>query len=161
MHQFGLKLKVGEKERWFCAVPANSSSLEAEGEKAIVECPFCSFYSFPLDVSIHECLAERDFFQSLLRKHAATAKSLQSSPTLCDLIDSSPPGCPVPGILQARTLKWVAISFSNAWKWKVKVKSLSRNPMDCSPPGSSVHGIFQARVLEWGAIAFSEKHREQ
>ena len=56
---------------------------------------------------------------------AAAAKSLQSSPTLCDPIDSSPPGSPVPGILQARTLEWVAISFSNAWKWKVKVKSLS------------------------------------
>ena len=54
------------------------------------------------------------------------AKSLQSCPTLCDPIDSSPSGSPVPGILQARTLEWVAISFSNAWKWKVKVKSLSR-----------------------------------
>ena len=57
---------------------------------------------------------------------AAAAKSLQSCPTLCDPIDSSPPGLPIPGILQARTLEWVAISFSNAWKWKVKVKSLSR-----------------------------------
>ena len=58
--------------------------------------------------------------------HAAAAKSLQSCPTLCDPIDGSPPGSPVPGILQARTLEWVAISFSNAWKWKVKVTSLSR-----------------------------------
>ena len=57
---------------------------------------------------------------------AAAAKSLQSCPTLCDPIDGSPPGFPVPGILQARTREWVAISFSNAWKWKVKVKSLSR-----------------------------------
>ena len=56
---------------------------------------------------------------------AAAAKSLQSCPTLCDPIDGSPPGSPVPGILQARTLEWVAISFSNVWKWKVKVKSLS------------------------------------
>ena len=56
---------------------------------------------------------------------AAAAKSLQSCPTLCDSIDGSPPGSTVPGILQARTLEWVAISFSNAWKWKVKVKSLS------------------------------------
>ena len=56
---------------------------------------------------------------------AAAAKSLQSCPTLCDPIDSIPPGSPIPGILQARTLEWVAISFSNAWKWKVKVKSLS------------------------------------
>ena len=53
------------------------------------------------------------------------AKSLQSCPTLCDPVDGSPPGSPIPGILQARTLEWVAISFSNAWKWKVKVKSLS------------------------------------
>ena len=54
------------------------------------------------------------------------AKSLQSCPTLCDPIDGSPPGFPVSGILQARTLEWAAISFSNAWKWKVKGKSLSR-----------------------------------
>ena len=84
------------------------------------------------------------------------AKSLQSCPTLCDPMDCSLPGFSIPGILQARTLEWVAISFSNAWKWKVKVKSLSRvplsDPMDCSLPGSSIHGIFQARVLEWGAI---------
>ena len=57
---------------------------------------------------------------------AAAAKSLQSFPTLCDPIDGSPPGSPIPGILQARTLERVAISFSNAWKWKVKVKSPSR-----------------------------------
>ena len=57
---------------------------------------------------------------------AAAAKLLQSCPTLCDPIDSSPPGSADPGILQARTLEWVAISFSSAWKWKVKVKSLSR-----------------------------------
>ena len=62
---------------------------------------------------------------SWLRVTAAAAKSLQSCPTLCDPIDSSPPGSPVPGILQARTLGWVAISFSNAWKGKVKVKSPS------------------------------------
>ena len=56
---------------------------------------------------------------------ATAAKSLQSCPTLCNPIDSTSPGSPVPGILQARTLEWVAISFSNAWKWKEKVKSLS------------------------------------
>ena len=55
---------------------------------------------------------------------AAAAKSLQSCLTLCNPIDGSLPGSPVPGVLQARTLEWVAISFSNAWKWKVKVKSL-------------------------------------
>ena len=91
-----------------------------------------------------------------------TAKSLQSCPTLCDPIDSSPPGFPVPGILQARTLEWVAISFSNAWKWKVKSESevaqscpTLLDPMDCRLPGSSIHGIFQATVLEWGTFAFS------
>ena len=57
---------------------------------------------------------------------AAATKSHQSCPTLCDPTDGSPPGSPVPGILQARTLEWAAISFSNAWKWNVKVKSLSR-----------------------------------
>ena len=98
--------------------------------------------------------------------YAATtaAKLLQSCLTLCDPIDWSPPGSPIPGILQARTLEWVAISFSNAWKWKVKSESefaqscpTLSDPMDCSLPGSSVHGIFQARVLEWGAIAFSNE----
>ena len=64
---------------------------------------------------------------------AAAAKSLQSCPTLCDPIDGSPPGSPVPGILQARILAWVAISFSNAWKWKVKVKSLSRVRLFMTP----------------------------
>ena len=65
--------------------------------------------------------------------YAAAAKSLQSCPTLCDSIDGSQPGCPIPGILQARTLEWVAISFSNAWKWKVKVKSLSRVQFFATP----------------------------
>ena len=94
----------------------------------------------------------------------AAAKSLQLYPTLCKPIDGSPPGSPIPGILQARTLEWVAISFSNAWKSKVKVKSLSRvwlstlrDPMGCSLPDSSIHGIFQARVLEWVAVAFSKQ----
>ena len=64
---------------------------------------------------------------------AAAAKLLQSCPTLCDPIDGSPPGSPVPGILQARTLEWVAIAFSNAWKWKVKVKSLSRVRLSATP----------------------------
>ena len=66
-----------------------------------------------------QCLYTRSAFA------AAAAKSLRSCPSLCDPIDGSSPGSPVPGILQARTLEWVAISFSNAWKWKVKVKSLN------------------------------------
>ena len=64
---------------------------------------------------------------------AAAAKSLQLCLTLCDPIDDSPPDSPVPGILQARTLEWVAISFSNAWKWKVKVKLLSRVGPSATP----------------------------
>ena len=79
---------------------------------------------------------------------------------LCDPIDGSPPGSPVPGILQARTLEWVAISFSNAGKWKAKVKSLSlvqlfSTPWTAAYQAPHIHGIFQARVLESGAIAFS------
>ena len=65
-------------------------------------------------------------FCAFFTSTSAAAKSLQSCPTLCDPIDGSPPGSPIPGILQARTLEWVAISFSSAWKWKVKVKTLSR-----------------------------------
>ena len=91
---------------------------------------------------------------------AAAAKSLQLWLTLCDPTDGSPSGSPIPGILQARILEWVATSFSNAWKVKNESEvaqscpTLS-DPMDCSLPGSSVHGIFQTRVLECGAIAFS------
>ena len=69
----------------------------------------------------------------LLRLSAAAAKSLQSCPTLCNPMDCSLPGSPVPGILQARTLEWVSISFSNAWKWKVKVKLLSRVRLLATP----------------------------
>ena len=85
----------------------------------------CSMPGFP----IHHQLPE--FTQTLVHwvgdaiPAAAAAKLLHSCPTLCNPIDSSPPGSPIPGIFQARTLEWVAISFSNAWKWKMKVKSLS------------------------------------
>ena len=64
---------------------------------------------------------------------AAAAKSLQECLTLCDPIDGNPPGSPIPGILQARTLEWVAIRFSHAWKWKVKVKSFSRVRLFATP----------------------------
>ena len=90
----------------------------------------------------------------------AAAKSLQSCLTLYDPRDGSPPGSPIPGILQARVLEQVAISFSDAWKWKVKMKSLSRVQLLATPwtAGSSIHGIFQAGVLEWVAIAFSVRN---
>ena len=70
---------------------------------------------------------------NFLEEISAAAKSLQLCPTLCDPIDGSPPGSPFPGILQARTLEWVAISFSKVWKWKVKVKSLSRVQIFATP----------------------------
>ena len=80
---------------------------------------------------------------------AAAAKSLQSCSTLCDPIDSSPPGSSIPGILQARTLEWVAISFSNAYMHAKSHQSCPTlcDPMDSSPLGSSIHGILQARIL--------------
>ena len=91
------------------------------------------------------------------RATAAAAKSLQSCPTLCDPIDGSPPGSSVPGILQARILEWVDISFSNAGMHAKLLQSCQTlcNPIDGSPPGSSVPGIPQARILEWVAISFS------
>ena len=70
---------------------------------------------------------------SVVGSAAAAAKLLQSCPTLCDPIEDRPPGPTIPGILQARTPEWVAISFSNAWKWKVKVKSLSRLRLLATP----------------------------
>ena len=84
-----------------------------------------------------DLLAVQGSLKSLLQYHSSntttTTKLLQSCPTLCDPIDSSPPASPIPGILQARTLEWVVISFSNAWKWKVKVKSLSHARLLATP----------------------------
>ena len=74
---------------------------------------------------------------------ATAAKSLQSCLTLCDPIDGSPPGSPVPGILQARTMEWVATSFSNAWKWKVNVKSLSHIRLFATP-WTAAHQALQS-----------------
>ena len=104
-------------------------------------------------------MGKKIYLKIRIYTYAAAAKSLQSCPALCDPIDGSPPGSPIPGILQARTLEWVAISFSNAWKWKVKVKSLCRVRLLETPCPSM--GFFQARVLEWGAIAFSNTHMQK
>ena len=86
---------------------------------------------------------------------AAASKSLQLCPNLCDPIDGSPPGSPVPGILQARTLEWVAISFSNAWKWKVKVKSLSRVQL-LATPWTAAHqappSLGFSRQEDWSGV---------
>ena len=88
-------------------------------------------------------------------KAAAAARSLQSCPTLCNPRDGSPPGSPIPGILQARTLEWVAISLSNAWKWKVKVKCLSRIRL-LAIPWTAVHqappSIGFSRQEYWSGV---------
>ena len=89
--------------------------------------------------------------------NAAAAKSLQSCLTLCDPIDGSPPGSSVPGILQARILEWVAISFSNTCTYAKSLQSCPTlcDPIDDSPAGSPGPGILQERTLEWVAISFS------
>ena len=90
-------------------------------------------------------------------KSCSYAKSLQSCLTLCNPIDGSPSGSPVPGILQARTLEWVAISFSNAWKWKVKVKLLSRVRL-CATPWTAAHqappSVGFSRQEYWSGVPF-------
>ena len=84
-----------------------------------------------------------------------SAKSLQLCPTLCDPIDSSPPGFPVPGILQQEYWSGLPFPFPMHESEVTQSCPTLSDPMDCSLPGSSVHGIFQARELEWDAIAFS------
>ena len=96
-------------------------------------------------------------YYALVQAEESESEVAQSCLTLSDSMDCSPPGSPVPGILQARTLEWVAISFSQCMKVKsesevAKLCPTLSDSMDCSLPGSSVHGIFQARVLEWAAI---------
>ena len=95
-------------------------------------------------------------YQFTLTATAAAAKSLQSCPTLCDPIHGSPPGSSVPGILQARTLEWVAISFSNAWKWKVKVKLLSHAWL-LATPWTAAHqappSMGFSRQEEWSGVS--------
>ena len=92
--------------------------------------------------------------------YAAAAKSLQLCPTLCDPIDGSPPGSPVPGILQARTLEWVAISFI-AWKWKVKVKLLSRVQLFLTPwtvDYQAPPSVGFSRREYWSGLPFPSPH---
>ena len=86
---------------------------------------------------------------------AAAAKLLKSCLTLCDPIDGSPPGSPIHGILQARTLEWVAISFSNAWKRKVKVKSLSRVRLLVTPWTAAYQALLSmgfSRQEYWSGV---------
>ena len=95
----------------------------------------CSIFLWKLCIKIMVLQSKfNKYLSSFLYKTSAdAAKSLQSCPTLCDPIDGSPLHSPIPGILQARILEWVAISFSNAWKWKVKVKSLSHVRLLATP----------------------------
>ena len=89
------------------------------------------------------------------------AKSLQSCLTLCDPRDGSPPGSPVPGILQARTLEWVAISFSNAWKWEVKVKLLSRVRLLATPWTAAHQGppsMGFSRQQHWNGVPLRTRY---
>ena len=147
-----------------CSPPGSSVHGDSPGKNTGMGCYALLQVIFPTQGSnpgLPHCrwiLYHLSLQESLSRYVAAAAKSRQSCPTLCDPIDRSPPGSSVPGILQARTLEWVAISFSNAWKWSERevaqlCPTLS-DPMHCSQPGFSVHGIFQA-VLEWSAIAYS------
>ena len=99
--------------------------------------------------------------QSHPQTATATAKSLQLCPTLCDPIDRSPPGSPVPGILQARTLEWVAISFSNAWKWKVKVKPLSCVRLFTTPVTAAYQAPLSmgfSRQEHWSGVPLPSLH---
>ena len=103
-------------------------------------------------------------YYSVMRKNAAAAaKSLESCLTLCDPIDGSPPGSPIPGILRARTLEWVAISFSNAWKWKVKVKSLSHVRLFATP-WTAAHqaplSLGFSRQEHWSGLPFPSPMHE-
>ena len=98
-----------------------------------------------------------------LKMNTAAAKSLQLCLTLCDPIVSSPPGSPVPGILQARTLEWVAMSFCNAWKWKVKVKLLSHiwllaNPWTAAYQAPPSMGFFRQKY--WSGLPLPSPENE-
>ena len=87
----------------------------------------------PLSSGVCSNSCSLSWWRNLTISSSTTTRLLQSCPTLCDPTDGSPPGSAVPGILQARMLEWVAISFSNAWKWKLKVKSLSRARLFATP----------------------------
>ena len=125
-------------------------------------CPRTSFLTSAASFLLGSCFFGPLTYSCIMwstsaRALAAAAKSHQSCPTLCDPIDGSPPGSPIPGILQARTLEWVAVSFSNAC---IRAKSLQScptlcDPIDGGPPGSPVPGVLQARTLEWVAVSFS------
>ena len=126
-----------------------------------VAIPFSRGYSWPRDWTRISWITGGFFTVWATRETAA--KLLQSFPTLCDPIDGSPPGSTVPGILQARTLEWVAVSFSNVWKWKVKVKSLSCVWL-LATPGTAAHqappSIGFSRQEFWSGVPLPSPTRE-
>ena len=136
------KRKTGEKTKWL--YPHISAFKKMH---KCIKKPFHLFLTFRMILYICPGLLFA----------ADAAKSLQSCPTLCDPIDGSLPGSSVPGILQERTLEWVAISFSNARMHAKLLQSCLTlcDPIDTSPLGSPLPGILQARTLEWVAISFS------
>ena len=108
------------------------SQIHFIGPVQVPTTPFSKYLSSEMASSLYTfilCIVRT----SHMAGYSLAEKSLQSCPTLCDPRDGSPPGAPVPGILQARTLEWVTISFSNAWKWKGKVKSLNRLRLLATP----------------------------
>ena len=120
---------------------------------------FRRFLVSSLFVSLYYTSWENDtvtYFWHMYMNAAAVAKSLQSCPTLCDPIDGSPPGSPIPGF--SRQEHWSGLPFpspmheSEKWKWSRSVMSDPQQPHELQPSSSSIHGIFQARVLEWGAM---------
>ena len=116
----------------------SSSSLSAI---RVVSSAYLRLLIFLPAFLIPACASSRPVFLMIYSAAAAAAKLIQSCLTLCNPIDGSPPGSPIPGILQARTLEWVAISFSNAWKWSRSVVSDSSRP----------HGLQPTRLLHpWG-----------
>ena len=120
----GLKFNI-QKTKIISSSPITSWQIDGETVKTVSDFILGGSKITADGDCSHEIKGRLLLEESYDQPAAAAAKSLQLCPTLCDPIDGSPPGSPVPGILQARTLEWVAISFSNAWKWKVKVKSLS------------------------------------
>ena len=151
-------------------IQMNLLNTSREGESEVEKAALCSVLTLAPKLPLI-CLPLIFFFPCWISA-AAAANLLQSCPTLCDPIDGSPPGSPVPGTLQARTLEWVAISFSNACKWKVKVKSLShvllfmtpRTTADQAPPSmgfsrqkywsgvllpSPIIGLFYGKTKVW------------
>ena len=145
--------KEGRNTTWpqLYQIPTPNSPSRRNTCKLHPNCPSLNI-SKPVAVK-HQNL----FFSALAAAAAAAAKWLQLCSTLCDPIDGSPTGSPIPGTLQARTLEWVAISFSNAWKWKVKVKSLSRVRLFSTPWTAAYQvppSIGFSRQEYWSGVPF-------